>query len=238
MNIDKINKKLKKISLLLQTFEEGVPVSSLERDLILSHIRDLYESILDNPDTKTTDSKVNTENTRSFEKIDIKPQPVQRKAEIQVPQSEIAEKEERTEPLIEALPVVKEIKEIVSERIEPVVAKSIESPKALSHLSAEVLEQIFKDEKVNELSDKLSMSHIDDIRKGLGLNERLFTQKELFGDNSSHFNEVMDALNKVSTYNEAKTYLLDNVIPVYSWDSESKIKKAATFVKLVKRRFI
>jgi hypothetical protein len=71
----------------------------------------------------------------------------------------------------------------------------------------------------------------------MGINERIFTQQELFGNNQMQFNETLQKLNNCQNFIEAKQYLLDNVISVYDWTNEQKIKKAATFVKLVKRKF-
>lgn len=237
MNTEVINKKIKKISLLLDTFEDGVQISVLERDLLLSYIKELYDVVLDSPVQKAEfqEDKKGLHTAPEFlsEKFVKAPSIVQH----HMTEENLQVAEERSIPVVQ----IPEKKEITPETvISPVTkpAQRTEHKVSKISLSPEVMDEIFKEEKVSELSDKLSMSHIDDIRKGLGLNERLFTQKELFGDNSSHFNEVLDHLNKLSSYDEAKSYLLDNVIPVYHWDSKGKIKKAATFIKLVKRRFI
>lgn len=235
MNTDKINKKIRKISLLLETFEDGNQISALEKDLLLSYIKDLYDMVLD---TSVSRNEVRTE----ARDIQVIPEDLGGPSDkiSPIPSPKIQEREVHKEPVVTEVTVpLPQKKEAVQNTVS--VADTVKIPVVKptgTHLSQEAMEEIFKEEKVSELSDKLSMSHIDDIRKGLGLNERLFTQKELFGDNSSHFNEVLDTLNKMSTYDEAKTYLLNNVIPVYHWDSEGKVKKAATFIKLVKRRFI
>ena len=235
MNTDKINKKIRKISLLLETFEDGNQVSALEKDLLLSYIKDMYDMVLD---TSVSRNEVRTE----ARDIQVIPEDLGGQSEkiSSIPSPKIQAREVQKEPVVTEVPVpLPQKKEAVQNTVSVADTEKIPVVKPTgTHLSQEAMEEIFKEEKVSELSDKLSMSHIDDIRKGLGLNERLFTQKELFGDNSSHFNEVLDTLNKMSTYDEAKTYLLNNVIPVYHWDSEGKVKKAATFIKLVKRRFI
>jgi hypothetical protein len=236
MNTDKINKKIRKISLLLETFEDGNQMSALEKDLLLSYIKDLYDMVLDTSVAKREVREMNVD-------IQVTPDNMSDKRE-KIPTASLSkttEHETHTEQVVvpEVTAAIPQKKEVVQDTVTVTETVKIPVVKPLeTHLTQEAMDEIFKEEKVNELSDKLSMSHIDDIRKGLGLNERLFTQKELFGDNSSHFNEVLDTLNRMSTYDEAKTYLLKNVIPVYHWDSEGKIKKAATFIKLVKRRFI
>lgn len=70
----------------------------------------------------------------------------------------------------------------------------------------------------------------------MGINERIFTQQELFGNNQAHFSKNIEGLNKCQSFDEAKQYLVDNVIYKYDWVAEPKIKKAATFIKFIKKK--
>lgn len=240
MSRDNVLKKLKKIQALVDSFEDNTSISSLERDLLLSYIRNLYDVVMEDTiaiaAVKTTISAFK----ETVETIvpEIKPiVEVQKVEEIQE-NPLIEEKIKILEPIARELEKVKAT-EVVAQQVE--VAEEVQpKPKPYAektNVSTDILNEIFKEGPVSELSDKLGMTHLDDIRKGMGLNERLFTQKELFGDNTAHFNEVLDTLNKVGTYEEAKSYLIEKVIPMYKWDSEINIKKAATFVKLVRRKF-
>jgi len=240
MNRDNVLKKLKKIQVLVDSFEDNTSISSLERDLLLSYIRNLYDVAMDDTISKHAVKTTIPAFKETIEKVVPEIKPI---IEIQKVE-EIQEKPLIKEEIKIEAPIAREIEKT---KVEEIVVQQVEvadevKPKPKpnvqeTNISPDVLNDIFKEGPVSELSDKLGMSHIDDIRKGMGLNERLFTQKELFGDNTAHFNEVLDTLNKVGTYEEAKAYLIEKVIPVYKWDSESNIKKAATFVKLVRRKF-
>ncbi len=238
MNRDIILKKIKKIKVLLDSFEDNASLSSLERDLLLSYIRNLYDAALDGTSMTLNTVKpaqdINQEVSTS-NKFIASNQEIQKTEEVL--QRATTKEDAKTENhIIDQKPNEEII--LAPQLIVPHDTKPApQAPNKVSDISVDVLNEIFKEGTMNELSDKLGMSHINDIRMGMGLNERLFTQKELFGDNSAHFNEVLDALNKANTFEEAKVYLIEKVIPIYKWDSETNLKKAATFVKLVRRKF-
>ncbi|HMT54541.1 MAG TPA: hypothetical protein PKC06_14900, partial [Saprospiraceae bacterium] len=105
-------------------------------------------------------------------------------------------------------------------------------------ISQEIMDELFAEERISDLSDKLSLSPIKDLTKSMGINEKIFTQQELFGNNQQQFITTLEKLNNCQNFTEAKQYLLENVINDFGWTSEGKVKKAATFIKLVKRKFV
>ena len=106
----------------------------------------------------------------------------------------------------------------------------------LLEISDKMLE-IFKLEEIADLSDKLSSSPIPDLTKAMGINEKIFTVKELFGGDQSSFDNMMLAINGLSSYDEAKDILIKSAAMQYDWDKPSRFKKARSFVKLIQRRF-
>lgn len=243
MDIKSFNKKLIKISALTDTGNDNVQLSPLERDLLLSYIRDLYELALDNQPVKHQTSSVEIKKQEKIEAavIDVVVTPT-----IKIPEEITIPKETYIPPI--------STPEIVEPPKATVVVENIELPKVThtetviqveipqqvtkpSNLNPDQLAELFADEKVTDLSDKLALTPVKDLTKSMGINERIFTQQELFGNNQMQFNETLQKLNNCQNFIEAKQYLLDNVISVYDWTNEQKIKKAATFVKLVKRKF-
>lgn len=103
-------------------------------------------------------------------------------------------------------------------------------------ISAE-MEDLFEKVEISELSDKLSASPISDLTKAMGINEKIFTVKELFGGDQSEFDNMMVALNGVANYGEAKIILMKSVASKYNWDEPAKLKKAKNFIKLIQRRY-
>ncbi len=100
------------------------------------------------------------------------------------------------------------------------------------------LDQLFSLETGNEISDKLSISPINDINKAMSINERIFTIKELFGGSQESFTKTMSKLNEFSTYDDAKNYLSENIVGDNNWLDPEKSKKVKNFLKLISRKYI
>ncbi len=78
---------------------------------------------------------------------------------------------------------------------------------------------------------------IGDIKKAMGLNERISTQNELFGGDAADFENTVSALNQLRNYEEAKNYLIRDMAVKYNWLGKAKKEKAKEFIKLVRRRY-
>jgi hypothetical protein len=228
MDTREFNKKLKKISVLYESICENNVVSPLEQDLMLSYIRDLYEVVLAG-DTMSKKSEVKTADPIiSF--------PVQETVAHHVipeerPVFDFREKPNSVSVVAEQIttPPVKQHEELKSETAATATTASPD---------LQAMTELFQEAKVTDLSDKLANTPIKDLQKGMGINEKIFTIQELFSGNQDHFNKVISTLNECKNFNEAKSFMMEEVIPKYDWTSESKIKKAVTFIRMVKRRFI
>jgi len=71
----------------------------------------------------------------------------------------------------------------------------------------------------------------------MGINERIFTVQELFGGDSDLFNRSMETMDKYTSLEQARDYLVENVAVEQNWADEKKIKKATNFIKLISRRY-
>ncbi|MBK9255741.1 MAG: hypothetical protein IPM42_09665 [Saprospiraceae bacterium] len=235
MNIQAFNKKLRKIAVLSESADENGRMSSLEKDLLLSYIRDLYDIAID---VNTDAVHHNDVKTAAPAKTHIpEPKPVALKTDPVVVYEEvrIPEPVQTFKPEIQ---ITAPVKEVVDVKEDLAVMQEKPAPAVVKNLDPVLMAELFQEEKVSDLSEKLSLSPVKDLTKAMGINEKIFTIQELFGNNSSHFNEVAETLNKFSNFTDAKNYLLDSVIPQYNWTSEAKLKKASTFIKLVKRRYV
>lgn len=99
------------------------------------------------------------------------------------------------------------------------------------------MDELFTVISAKELSEKLSQSPIKDIKKSMGLNERILTQNELFGGDKAMFDLTLDTLNKLPDFNQAKLFLIQNAATKYKWTAKVRKGRAKEFIKLVKRRF-
>lgn len=257
MDIVNFNKKLNKITVLTESVGDS-NFSPLERDLLLTYIRDLYDLALgdepviikrsDRTVTQPANPKVEVAKEIFVQKTaiveeKIKPviEPIQTKSVntdtiALKPQSvalEVIEPVAIQEPIKHVIPTVDSTTKAV-----PLVEKVKISTPTLNHSEQDILDELFSEGKVNDLSDKLGLTPVKDLTKSMGINERIFTQQELFANNPNQFNEVLTILNDFQSFEEAKQYLINKVIPEYGWTKDDKIKKATTFIKLVKRKYL
>ncbi|MEZ4910900.1 MAG: hypothetical protein R2774_08560 [Saprospiraceae bacterium] len=251
MDFSLFNKKLRKISGIVDATQPPESLSKLEHDLLLSYIRDLYEIATENDDIMIENAikqtRVNMDVAQPIvEKIDTKP--IEKQVEtVHVPEPVVT-------TIAESASVPVAVSSTVNEPLHPkaeyapstIIERQIQEPKqektppklAVKMEDDAKLKELFADEAITDLSDKLSLTHIPDLRKSMGINEKIFTQQELFNNSATLMTETLEVLNNMPSFAEAKTYLVENLIYSQNWLSEQKIKKAATFVKLVKRHFV
>ncbi|RMF20426.1 MAG: hypothetical protein D6765_16895, partial [Bacteroidetes bacterium] len=99
-------------------------------------------------------------------------------------------------------------------------------------------EALFEIPPAKELSEKLSMAPIRDLRKAMGLNEKIFTINELFGGDKELYENAILMLNELDNFEQAKAYLLENMVLKFGWTTKDKKKKARNFINLVRRRYL
>jgi hypothetical protein len=104
--------------------------------------------------------------------------------------------------------------------------------------SSKKFDHLFEVLKVSDLSEKLELVPIRDLRAGMGLNEKILAQNELFGGNREIFEQVLNDLNQCSGMETARQYLIKNVIPKFGWDQPDKLRYVESFLKLVQRRHL
>ena len=240
MNFKKVEKAARKINQLLDNMRDEDTVSKIEKDLLLSYIRDMYEKVIayDESQSKANKSSDSAKiETNKF--VAHEPKPV-----------------EQTPPPVEIADVVRqEIKEtaqhtqstnepIAAEINTPIVEEIITTPNAVKEDSSTIntnvspeLAALFESEVISELSDKLSRSPISDLTKCMGINERIFTVNELFGGDTTTFNTTMQELDKLNSLEQARDYLVNSIAVEQNWGSDSKLKKASNFIKLISRRY-
>lgn len=156
---------------------------------------------------------------------------------------ELATQAQKEEDL--SAPIVIEEDEIIEDEIveeELVVEEEVpEIKEEIAPVTPEYDEELlalFEDATGNELSDRLSQLPLKDLTKAMSINERIFTIKELFGNDKEEYQNMMTALNGLGSFEEAKQILLGSVATKYKWGSKGKMKKAIGFIKTVRRRYL
>ena len=85
--------------------------------------------------------------------------------------------------------------------------------------------------------DHYSLMPIENIQSAMGLNERIFTLKELFGGDKALFDETCDRLNELRSFADARYLLMNGVARDNQWADMERIKMAEQFLRIVARRY-
>lgn len=237
MDLKKAQIALKKINTLFNNISADDNISPIERDLMLSYIRNFYETFLVEKESLTTSSSKTSISKKSTN----------------IPASVPAPKIERTKPVVVEIP--DSIKEYATPTETPPPPKPVvveapapepkpqpqPKPKPQPKVEPIVVEEehdiLFEQKEAKELSDKLSSMPITDLKKSMGLNEKILTINELFGGDNKAFDKALTDLNALDSFQAAKTYMSQNLAGKYEWASTKKKKKAQIFIKLVRRRY-
>lgn len=264
MNLKQAEIVLEKISRLYKSMKlDERNIDAFEQDLMLSYIRQLYESF--SPD-KPVSKKIKpvlppiepvVETPVEPVKAPPKPKPAPPKIpkvmetpkapeppkvvetpKVVVPE-EVPQVSTKTEPpRIITPPVVEEAPKPATPKPTPApTPPPVAKPAPAQGLSASDKAALFEFKAAKDLSEKLSQAPIRDLTKAMGLNEKIFTINELFGGDSKLFDDTMKKLNTFSTFDRAADYLSAGVAHSQDWISRSKKKKALNFIQLVKRRY-
>ena len=241
MSLKKVSKLIEKINILHDNLlSPDEAISTIEKDLLLNYIRQLYEEVLV---FQTSDERTKTKDS-AHHVIDLPApaaetpavsSPVVQKATTNiVPASESIV---QTEKLLEvdrkssSLPT-----ESLSNANEPIKEGPEETEDNSFNFSNELL-SLFEVKEAKELSEKLSSLPISNLTTAMGINDKFLAVNELFGGNNTAFNECVNMINNMKSYDEAKSFLLRKVAAKYNWGDKEKHSKVESFVSLVKRRF-
>jgi len=232
MDKEKARVLIHKINALYKNIDANTPgVSPLERDLMLSYLRQFYETIaLSQSQNKAIVKEVQPEK-------EIKPV-----IEVQ-PEKEIQLMKE-VQPLNE---VKRETGLLGRERgvanVEPekkiseAVAPPFTPQPAESFLNNE-LDHLFIWQEPSNLAERLASQAISNLSfSTFSMNERLLYTNDLFGKNSAEMEEAVKMINNFTHFDQAKVFLL-NIGRQHDWHKEERKEAAKSFINMVRRRFL
>lgn len=229
-----------------EVVKEAPKVASRSVDLPIKEIPSVEpKANLEQPEVKipvvaTTIRKVVTPTPKPIEvinevevpKVEEQPTPAVPVQPIQPVQPETWSQPEIKTP---ELPAEPEASPQVSET--PFTQKAIvETPSVVEDYDA--YDVLFEEAKVQDLSQKLSQTKVSNLRSAMGINERFLIQNELFGGNSSRFNDAIDELNSFDNFLQAKAYIIKFLAPENDWINEKRVKRAQSFVQKIRRRYL
>ncbi len=91
-------------------------------------------------------------------------------------------------------------------------------------------------EERTSLVDKVSKQKLNDIKRGIGINERFLFANELFAGDMSAFTRAVEELNHVDSETDANRLMNEDLASKYRWNQEDETVLA--FKSLVSRRFV
>lgn len=238
MDIEKTSLILKKINRLYELISNIGEASATEQDLLKAYVIDLYEAIAmaDIEDPVDREVEEMKERIKKLKKEEKKLKKLLAKKEDARDDDENEDddhEDDDDEIEVTAKVAVKQELESASEEAQQHTQAAANSN---GHYPDE-LKELFQFSNSYELSDKLANAPIRDLTKAMGLNEKIFTVNELFDGNKEEMDNILMALNGLSSYDEAKSVLIRSVASKYNWSDPIKSKKAKNFIRLVRRRF-
>ncbi len=220
--LEKINALQKSMDL---TDGQIIPI---ERDLMLSYIRQLYEVYRDESTNASSRPRINVTPKPKVQKA---PPPPPQEEQVAPPPPPPKVEVEAPKPKPKPTPV-----EYTAPAPKPAPAPTNTKAKPTITVLSSKLEQLFAIPKAKELSEKLGEQKISDLTRALAINDRLLYANSLFGKDMNLMNRVLDQLNRVSNMDEAKNLLADYA-KQNNWANGETADMAKDFIKLVRRRY-
>lgn len=220
MSIEKIKNPIQKISERLDSFSEEEAISQLDREYLADLLKVAYDELLSQPVQAAKPPQHPGQNER-FQFESDPPPPPKSSAPTPPPQPEPAPEQPSPAPAKE-------------EQKDPAPAQSENGTVTKENAPAA---EIFDIKESTELSERLSQMPISDIWRAMGLNERIFTQNELFGGDHEVFQSTVQRLNECSTFEEAKSFLMEEIVDKYDWADEGRKNIAKNFIRLIRRKY-
>jgi len=232
--LDKISREYARMS------KDPDTIMRIDVDIMLSYIRDLYEAVL-------SDGAAPAQAPARREPTPAPPPPPApvpapvAAAPVPPPPVVIAEPapqpEEKPAPAPPPPPMVVEAINAEPLPVMKPAAPAAPAPAPSFPAAPPDAEALFESKQAVELSEKLSELPIPDLRKAIGLNDKLLLTRELFGEDNSAFDKAVDALNGFINMDQAKAFLLDHCVMRYRWTDKKRLEVAKKFIKLVRRRY-
>lgn len=248
MNLKQSKIILEKINALHNSMstDEG-HIASIERDLMLSYIKQLYEHFL-HGHAGNSPEEMDNAGARPQEKPPVKrtyippriieipdTQKTSRPVSFQDPIPDpIPDKPEpRREPEPQPVPPPPQPQPVPPPPPQPEPRPPVGNPGISANKEVTAL---FEFKAATELSEKLSERPINDLTKALAINDRLLYMNELFGKDLNTLNDTLSLLNKYDNMASARSLLM-SLAEQYNWTHDEREPVARDFIKLVRRRY-
>ncbi|MCP9237420.1 hypothetical protein [Lewinella sp. JB7] len=241
MSPSKADRILSRITALhhsLQLDKDESGPSTLERDLMLGYLRELYDLYLNAGESqqrvrkeleKTTPPAPPPTPTPPAPEPEVKPAPEPVKetppAPPPVPEAPV--------PPPPAPAYATHTAKIAPEHNRP--APNPPQPAPQPNLSPDV-DALFKEVEANGFSNRRMQPKVNDLTRALSINNRVLFSNTLFGNNDE-LNQALKELNLKGSFANARPQLAD-LAQHHHWTDEDRQETAREFIDLVRRRYV
>ena len=218
-------------------------IATIERDLMLSYIRQLSETFHQMDAHGAVATKNQMAKVKQNPDLEITNEPPVRPAVKKYTPPKIIEipdtiKETPPSPKTQSSPPPPPPKPTP----EPPKATPEPTPKAAPATVAKgssnpKIKALFVFKEAKELSEKLSAQPVKDLTKSMAINDRLLYTNDLFGKDNNTLNAALKQLNELSSMDQAQP-ILEELAEEHNWLDEEKVDTAISFIKLVRRRYL
>lgn len=221
--------ELDRIKKIITQYDEPAMIPKIERDILLSAIRDLYQKLISLPDT--------IRDTKEPEKVI----PPEKQSQEEVPEQDdmiefINEKQSDDEIISEKKSQVEDLHEKEADQKKKADEKQKDKIKTLAERfqgnSHYVYESLSEKSKQENISSKLQSKPIADIAASIGVNDKFKLIRDLFNGDAESYKKTIEILNNSTNFNEAFNYISTN----FNWDMEDG--SVQFILDLVRRKFI
>jgi hypothetical protein len=232
--LDKINREYARMS------KDPENIMRIDVDIMLAYVRDLYEALLAEPTTAAAPAQGQAVAVSIAPPLPrpAAPEPVATPEKVTAP-STPASAPPPPPPVAPPAPSISEVVKNANPlpQVKPQAPAVSPTPPPSFPAPSPEAEALFEYKQAVELSEKLSELPISDLRKAIGLNDKLLLTRELFGGDNEAFEKTIGALNSFSSMEQAKAFLLEHCVMRYRWTDKKRIETAKKFIKLVRRRY-
>lgn len=228
-DIKRLLSELEKIKKIITEYDEPAMIPEIERDILLSVLRNLYAKMVSIPYT--------TQAIQEPEKIPSSENQSREETKEQDEMIEfIDEKQSDEETNSEIQPRIDHIHEKDTEQKKKTDEKQKETIKTLAEKfqgnSHYVYENLSEKKQLQNVSSKLQSRPIGDIAASIGVNDKFKLIRDLFNGDAESYRKTIEILNNSTNFNEAFNYISTN----FNWDMEDI--SVQFILDLVRRKFI
>jgi len=233
MDKEKARILINKINALYKNIDANTPgVSPLERDLMLSYLRQFYETIaLSKTQPKPAISEEKSESIPlNVASVDEKVETSTLGSTNAIGISKIVEKEIPKEDLTIG-------NNFVVEPIAPIPAEILPVTETVKPVYSGDLNSLFIWQEPSNLAERLASQPLSSLSPStFSMNEKLLYANDLFGKNNAEMEEAIKMLNNLPHFDQAKSFLIQ-LGEQYDWNKEEHKEAAKSFINTVRRRF-